>query len=98
MPLAGGVRVPALRGPRRVSDRRPTAVAVRPVPVSGVGDGRNRDAQDPAVVAVVVLGGVLDGYRHSGDVGEAVATPTCAEPIRHGVDDAAQAAPRNGSP
>ena len=64
--------MPALRGPRRVSDRRPTAVAVRPVPVSGVGDGRNRDAQDPAVVAVavVVLGGVLDGYRYSGDVGE----------------------------
>jgi len=81
--------VPALRGTRRVSDRRPTAVAVRPVPVSGVGDGRNRDAQDPAVVAVVVLGGVLDGYWHSGDVGEAVATPTCAEPVGHGVDNAA---------
>src|SRR5660397_240117 len=74
---------------RRVSDRRSTVVAVRPVPVSGVGDGRDRDAQDPTVVAVVVLGGIPDGYRHSGDVGKAVAAPTCAESIRHGVDDAA---------
>jgi hypothetical protein len=51
----------------------PPAVAVPPVPLSGVSDGRDRDSQDATVVAVC--------------------TPTCVEPIRHGVDDAAQPAP-----
>lgn len=90
--------MPALRGPGRLSDHRPTAVAVRPVPVSGVRDGRDSDAQDSVVVAVVVLGCVLGGHGYSGDVGEAVATPTRDEPIRHSLDDAAQAAPSNGCP
>ena len=50
--------------------------------------------EDP--VDAVVLGHLLDDDRQACDLGAAAAAPTVAAPVRNGVDDAPQAAARDG--
>lgn len=96
VPLARGVRLSQM--PSRVCVRSgwPPSLAVRLLPLPGLGDSRDGLAQLEDSAHDMVLGRLLDDDGQAWSLGLAVAAPTWDRPLRDRMDDSPQAPASDG--
>ena len=70
--MAGRFCVPTLRAPAGLRAGLVTTVAVRRLPVSSFGDGRNDLTPDKGSLDGLVLGGIFDDHRQTWPLGTPV--------------------------
>ena len=96
VPLAGGLRLSQVRSRVWVCLGWPASMAVRFLPLPGLGDGRDGSSQLQDAALDVVLGRLLDDDGQAWSLGLALAAPTRDRPLRDRMDDSPQASSSDG--
>ena len=98
VPVAGRLSLSAMRQPGRLRAGGARALPVLIVPAPGIGNGGHGAAPDAGPSPALVRGHLSGHNPYAGVLGDPAPAAARPRPVRDGVDDAAEAAPRDAAP